>query len=121
MFSRGLMESSKQGAAFGGEAVFLHAAVGFSGMVRSMRSEARAGGVLSIQPSGRVQGFHIGKAVGINADLSRGRDGVIAVDEGVQNGFETTAVQGILGVRTRRPASFAKESWRSSKERKWSA
>ena len=45
MFSRGLMESSKQGAAFGGEAVFLHAAVGFSGMVRSMRSEARAGGV----------------------------------------------------------------------------
>ena len=38
------MESSKQGAAFGGEAVFLHAAVGFSGMVRSMRSEARAGG-----------------------------------------------------------------------------
>ena len=79
MFSRGLMESFKQGAAFGGE------------------------------------------AVGINADLHRGRDGVIAVDEGVEDGFETTAVQGILGVRTRRPASLAKESWRSSKERKRSA
>ena len=31
MFSRGLMESFKQGAAFGGEAVFLQAAVGFFG------------------------------------------------------------------------------------------
>jgi hypothetical protein len=31
MFSRGLMESSKQGAAFGGEAVYLQAAVGFFG------------------------------------------------------------------------------------------
>ena len=31
MFSRGLMESFKQGAAFGGEAVFLQAAVGFLG------------------------------------------------------------------------------------------
>ena len=31
MFSRGLVESSKQGAAFGGEAVFLRAAVGFFG------------------------------------------------------------------------------------------
>ncbi len=62
-----------------------------------------------------------GEAVGINADSHRCRDGVIAVDEGGQNGFETTAVQGILGVKTRRPASFAKESWRSSKERKRSA
>jgi hypothetical protein len=31
MFSRGLMESFKQGAAFGSEAVFLQAAVGFFG------------------------------------------------------------------------------------------
>jgi hypothetical protein len=31
MFSRGLMESFKQGAASGGEAVFLQAAVGFFG------------------------------------------------------------------------------------------
>ena len=62
-----------------------------------------------------------GEAVGINADLHRGGDAVIAVDECVQNGFETTAVQGILGVRTRRPVSLAKESWRSSKERKRSA
>jgi hypothetical protein len=31
MFSRGLMESFKQSAAFGGEAVFLQAAVGFFG------------------------------------------------------------------------------------------
>ena len=71
---------------------------------------------LSDDPSDS-QGFHIG----INADLHRGRDGVIAVDEGGQNGFETTAVQDILAVRARRPASLAKESWRSSKERKRSA
>ena len=95
------MESSKQGAAFGGEAVFLQAAVGFFG-------------------DGALDEVG-GEAVGINADLHRGGDGVIAVDEGVQNGFETTAVQGILGVRARRPASLAKESWRSSKERKRSA
>ncbi len=57
----------------------------------------------------------------VDADLNLGRDGLIAVNEGVEDGFETTAVQGILGVRARRPASFAKESWRSSKERKWSA
>ena len=31
MFSLGLVESSKQGAAFGSEAVFLQAAVGFFG------------------------------------------------------------------------------------------
>jgi len=31
MFSRGLMESFKQSAAFGGEVVFLQAAVGFFG------------------------------------------------------------------------------------------
>ena len=31
MFSRGLMESFKQGAAFGGEEVFLRSAVGFFG------------------------------------------------------------------------------------------
>jgi hypothetical protein len=31
MFSRGLVESFKQSAAFGGEAVFLQAAVGFFG------------------------------------------------------------------------------------------
>ena len=64
-----------------------------------------------------MQGFHIG----INADLHRCRDGVIAVDEGVEDAFEMTAVQGLLGVRTRRPTSFARESWRSSKERKRSA
>ena len=79
-----------------------------------MRSEARA------REFFKCPAFWKG-AGGINADSHRCRDGVIAVDEGGQNGFETTAVQGILGVRTRRPASFAKESWRSSKERKWSA
>ena len=46
---------------------------------------------------------------------------VVGFSEGVEDGFETTAVQGILGVRARRPASFAKESWRSSKERNRSA
>jgi hypothetical protein len=41
MFSRGLMESSKRGAAFGGEAVFLQAAVGFFGALDQPNGEGR--------------------------------------------------------------------------------
>ena len=56
MFSRGLVESFKQGAAFGSEAVFLQAAVGFFGDGALDEVGGKGGGVfLSVQPSGRVQ------------------------------------------------------------------